>query len=177
MTHSFTIKVFFRGDWCPWCNAYLRDFNEHALERVQALGGRIVGITSQVDNKSKAKNGLDFEIIVDPSNAEAEKHGIFITPKDQTPLADVPGVYENGMVQPGVVIEDRDGRVLYRWAIDPNTMNLGGATDRPLVTDIIGGLEAILAGREAGPFATTDMDYLAKHHPEQFEIVQAYLAS
>ena len=177
MSDAFTVKVFFRGDWCPWCNAYLRDFDTKGLPTIRRLGGTLVAITSQVGNQSKQNNSLGFDVVVDPDNVEAKKYGIVITPKAETPLSEVEGVYENGMVQPGVVIEDASGAVLFRWAIDPNTMNMGGASDRPLVADIVGGLENILAGRDAGAFATTDMEYLKRDHPEQYDIVQAYIAS
>ena len=101
-----------------------------------------------------------------------------MTPKEESPLKDVDGVYPNGMVQPGVVIEDAEGKILYRWAIVPSEMNFGGATDRPLVSDILGALEHILAhGSAPGEFKTTDMDYLEKAHPDQFKIVQDYIAS
>jgi len=177
MADSFTIKVFFRGDWCPWCNSYLRDFNDH-LETIEKLGGTVVGITSQIGNQSAANNNLNFGIIVDEENIEAKKYDIFITPKDETPLKDVDGVYTNGMVQPGVVIEDADGKILYRWAIVPSEMNFGGAKDRPLVSDIVGALEQILAsGSAPSDFGTTDMNYLEKYHPAQHKMVMDYLAS
>ena len=177
MAQSFTIKVFFRGDWCPWCNAYLRDFDAQ-LDTIKALGGTVVGITSQAGNQSAENNNLGFEILVDEGNGEAKKHNIFITPKAETPLKDVDGVYPNGMVQPGVVIEAADGTVLYHWAIVPSEMNWGGATDRPMVSDILNALEHILEhGSAPGTFATTDMAYLETNHPESFKMVQDYLAS
>lgn len=177
MSDAFTIKVFFRGDWCPWCNGYLRDFNGH-LETIRGLGGTVVGITSQKGNQSKENNGLDFDVVVDPENVEAKKHDIFITPKSETPLAEVEGVYENGMVQPGVVVEAADGKILYRWAIVPSEMNFGGATDRPLVADIVGSLEYIIAnGSAPGDFGSTDMTYLEQNHPDQHKMVMDYLAS
>lgn len=176
MTNSFTIKVFFRGDWCPWCNAYLRDFNNQ-LDTVSKLGGQIVGITSQAGNQSAANNNLDYEVLVDEENAEAKKYGIVVTPKENSPLKDAPDVYPNGMVQPGVVIEDAQGKVLYSWAIVPSEMNFGGATDRPLVSDIIGALEHILQHGDAPEtFKTTDIAYLEAGHPEIHKIVQEYLA-
>ena len=65
------------------------------------------------------------------------------------------------MVQPGVVIEDSEGKILYKWAIVPSEMNFGGATDRPLVADIVSSLEQILKGKENGnSFKTTNMNYL-----------------
>ena len=177
MAHKFTIKVFFRGDWCPWCNAYLRDFNAH-LETIKSLGGTVVGITSQAGNQSVANNDLNFDVVVDPENLEALKQKIFVTPKSDTPLRDVEGVYPNGMVQPGVVIEDADGTVLFRWAIVPSEMNFGGATDRPMVSDILNALEDILSnGAAPFEFSKTDMAYLQAAHPESHQMVQDYLAS
>lgn len=177
MAKSFTIKVFFRGDWCPWCNGYLRDFNAE-LPTITKLGGTVVGVTSQVGNQSKANNNLGYNVVVDEENAEAKKYDIFLTPKEQTPLKDVEGAYVHGMVQPGVVVEDEDGKILYRWAIVPSEMNFGGATDRPLVSDIVGALEHIIAnGSAPGEFGSTDTAYLEASHPDQHKIVLDYLAS
>ena len=177
MAQTFTIKVFFRGDWCPWCNAYLRDFNAH-LDTIKEMGGTLVGITAQAGNQSVANNNLNFDVIVDEANVEAKKHSIFITPKEETPLRDVEGAYPSGMVQPGVVIEDVNGNVLYHWAIIPSEMNLGGASDRPLVSDILSALEHILKHSSApAEFATTDMAYLQASHPETYQMVQDYIAS
>ena len=82
------------------------------------------------------------------------------------------------MVQPGVVIEDSEGKILYKWAIVPSEMNLGGASDRPLVADIVASLEQILKGQENGnSFNTTDMNYLEQNHPDEYQKVQAYIAS
>ncbi len=132
MAQTSTIKVFFRGDWCPWYNAYLRDFNPH-LDTNKEMGGTLVGVTSQAGNQSVTNNNLNFEVLVDEANVEAKKYDIFITLKEETPLRDVETAYPNGMVQPDVVIKDADGKVLYRWAIAPSEMNLGGASDRPLI--------------------------------------------
>ena len=174
MSNDFTVKVFFRGDWCPWCSGYLKDFNDKALHKIQELGGKVVGITSQAGNQSPKNLGLNFDIQIDEENIEAKKYGIFITPKAETPLKDVDGVYPNGMVQPGVVIEDSEGKILYKWAIVPSEMNLGGASDRPLVEDIVSSLEQILKGQENGnSFNTTDMNYLEQNHPEEYQKVQS----
>ena len=178
MSSDFTVKVFFRGDWCPWCSGYLKDFNEKALHKIQELGGNIVGITSQAGNQSQQQLGLNFDIQIDEENVEAKKYGIFITPQSEVPFKGVDGLYPNGMVQPGVVIEDSEGKILYKWAIIPSEMNLGGASDRPLVTDIVSSLEQILKGRENGnSFQKTDMNYLERNHPEEYKKVQAYIAS
>ena len=170
MSNAFTIKIFFRGDWCPWCNAYLRDFDSH-LDKVQALGGQITAITSQLGNQSKSNNALRYDVIIDETIALAQKYDIAVTPKP-----DAAEAYPHGMVQPGVVIEDAASKVLYHWAIVPSEMNFGGATDRPLVADIVGSLDKILAGAAPEGFAHTDMAYLADAHPDIHQAVQEFLA-
>lgn len=42
MPEDFTIKVVYRGDWCPWCVANLKDFNDHlgTIEAGAALSSR-----------------------------------------------------------------------------------------------------------------------------------------
>ena len=57
-------------------------------------------------------------------------------------------------------------------------MNFGGATDRPIVQEIVEEIENRLQGRREVEISTkTDMDYLESKHPEEYRIVQDYLAS
>jgi hypothetical protein len=53
------------------------------------------------------------------------------------------------MSQPGMVVLDRDGAVLYHWAVNPTAANLFGATGRPLPDDVWAAIEAAKAGAEA----------------------------
>ncbi|KAH7010809.1 uncharacterized protein B0I36DRAFT_356422 [Microdochium trichocladiopsis] len=57
--------------------------------------------------------------------------------------------YDHGMAQPAVFVIRQDGTVLYRWAIVPSLMNLGGAKDRPLLEEIWHNVDASLHGKEA----------------------------
>ena len=50
------------------------------------------------------------------------------------------------MVQPAVLIMKSDGTPLYSWAIVPSVMNLGGAKDRPDLTQVWENVEATLKG-------------------------------
>jgi len=176
---KFTVKVFFRGDWCPWCKAYLNDFNE-VVEEIRRLGGDLIGITSQVGNTSKKTQGLNFEILSDPENTEALRYGVNITPKTETPLANVDGQYENGMAQPAVIAESSSGTKLYEWIIVPAEMNFGGVKDRPLVEHVLTDINLALVNGQRSHLKdkkTTDMAYLETMHPTEFEQVQEYIAS
>lgn len=82
------------------------------------------------------------------------------------------------MVQPGVVIEDAGVAILYRWAIVPNEENIGGAKDRPLVADIVGSLDDILAnGAAPKEFTPMSFEHLEAGRPAQHKIVMDYLSS
>lgn len=177
MSDTFTIKVFYRGHWCPWCIAYLNDFNGQ-LDAIKARSGSLVAITAHTDDQAAAQHGLNFDVVVDEANNEARKYDIVVTPKEDSPLASADGVYPNGMVQPGVVIEDANGAILYRWASAPSAENFGGAKDRPLVADIMGALDHILEhGAAPSEFTPMSFEHLEAGHPAQHKIVMDYLAS
>jgi len=66
---------FFRGTWCPFCNLellHLKGINQ----KVQYLGGKIISISSQMDeanDKLKEKNKLPFEVVSDTKGIIAKK--------------------------------------------------------------------------------------------------------
>lgn len=177
-----TVLVFFRGGWCPFCQGYLRELNASFRERVESSGGRLIGVTSQSAAAASAAHadwGLSYDVASQPSNALARRFGVSITPKAQTPLADHPDEYPQGMAQPAVIALDSRGDVVYRWAIVPAEMNLGGATDRPLPDEVWAGIDAGLQGRPAPESGDQRLDvaFLADHYPDQHAAFQAWVAS
>jgi hypothetical protein len=177
--HTFVVSVYFRGDWCPWCSAYLSDINSDFVDAIRALGGEVVGITSQ--HNSDIANTLDlrFKVLSDPTNSLAKQDGVFLTPKTETPFPDGED-YNHGMAQPAVIAKTVNGESLYEWIIIPSEMNFGGATDRPLVATIQADIVARLNGQDVDANKVhkgTDMEYLQANHPTQYKIVQDYLAS
>lgn len=181
--HSdLTVLVFYRGHWCPFCQSYLRELNGDFRSKVEGAGGRMIAITSQsteLAEQVQADWGLDFSVVSDPSNALATHFGINITPKAETPMADHPTEYPNGMSQTGVIVLNRAGDTVYRWAVDPTEVNLHGASDRPLPDDV---WAAIVADRDGTDVAADsgrrlDPEFLAENYPEQFAAFEAWVAS
>lgn len=182
VSRPLTVLVFFRGEWCPFCQSYLRELDRSFRERVEAAGGRVVAITSQSTDavrRLSAAWGLRLDVASDPDNTWARRFDVAITPKEATILAADPVEYPHGMAQPAVVALDADGRVLYRWAIEPSTMNLGGASDRPLPDDLWAAIEAARTGAPApAPGARRlDPEFLAERYPEQHATFLAWVAS
>ncbi|KAI4205542.1 MAG: hypothetical protein LQ350_000321 [Teloschistes chrysophthalmus] len=133
---GFLFTVFYRGHWCPFCISYLKRL-QSLSEQISSAGGSTVIITAESEeNLAKTRQASRYtgRAISDPENAIAgelkQRFGldITITPKSG---------YPNGMAQPAILVLKPDGTVVYNWAIVPKVSNLGGATDRPVLDDVV----------------------------------------
>jgi thiol-disulfide isomerase/thioredoxin len=181
-SRPLTVLVFFRGSWCPFCQSYLRELNREFVAQVRAAGGELFAITSHGPDAAAAAHeqwGLTYEAHSEPTNSLAQRFGVSITPKAATPLAGDPAEYPAGMAQPAVIALDGAGNVLFRWAIIPSEMNIGGASDRPLPADIWRVIAAKLAGRDEPLTGERKLDpaFLAEHYPDQHATFQAFVAA
>jgi peroxiredoxin len=79
----FGIVLFYRGSWCPYCNAQLRAF-QRAAENLAEVDARVVALS--VDDKATtrelvAKHGLGFPVGHSAdAEAVAEATGAFVNP-------------------------------------------------------------------------------------------------
>ena len=72
------VLVFYRGSWCPFCNAYLHKLQTR-LTDIKAAGGNLVAISVENPDASMAiakKNELQFTVLSDPNLDTARKFGI-----------------------------------------------------------------------------------------------------
>jgi len=72
------IVSFYRGSWCPYCNAQLNSYQEHIAEFRQ-LGANLVAITPEkpdLTSVTSERKKLDFEILTDQDNTFAKKLGL-----------------------------------------------------------------------------------------------------
>lgn len=61
---SFGVVLFYRGSWCPYCNAQLRAF-QRASENLGHVGARVVALSVDNEPTTKeliAKHGLTFPV-------------------------------------------------------------------------------------------------------------------
>jgi peroxiredoxin len=61
---SFGVVLFYRGSWCPYCNAQLRAF-QRASESLGQVGARVVALSLDDEATTKeliAKHGLTFPV-------------------------------------------------------------------------------------------------------------------
>ncbi len=127
------VLVFYRGEWCPYCNLTLRTYQKD-LSRFQELGAQLVAVSPQTADHSLAvatKNELTFEVLNDRNNNVAREYGlVFKVGEDLRPHlsglgADVPtfdGEDSWELPIPGVYVIGQDG--LVRLAhVDPDFRN------------------------------------------------------
>jgi peroxiredoxin len=78
---GFGVVLFYRGSWCPYCNAQLASF-QRASDRLAELGAKVVALSVDDEATTKeliAKHGLTFPVGygADPQ-AIADATGAFV---------------------------------------------------------------------------------------------------
>jgi peroxiredoxin len=70
------VLVFYRGNWCPYCNLELRSY-QMILNQIKEKGATLVAISAQTADQSmtmKEKNELQFEVLSDAHNEVSRKY-------------------------------------------------------------------------------------------------------
>jgi peroxiredoxin len=118
---SFGVVLFYRGSWCPYCNAQLRAF-QRAAEKLAEVGATVVALSVDDEATTQAlidKHGLTFPVgYAADACAVAEATGAFVN-DDPTYLQST-----------GFVL-DPDGRVVV-------SVYSSGAIGRLVPEDIVG---------------------------------------
>lgn len=80
----FAVVLFFRGAWCPYCNAQLRAFGR-ATEKLAELDIRIVALSVDDESTTRelvAKHGLEFPVGYSAdAQSVAAATGAFVNPE------------------------------------------------------------------------------------------------
>jgi peroxiredoxin len=79
------VLVFYRGEWCPFCNVHLRALQE-TLPQITAKGASLLAISPQARDHALAiteQAGLDFEVLSDGDQAAIKAYHLqFTSPAD-----------------------------------------------------------------------------------------------
>jgi len=108
---SFGVVLFYRGSWCPYCNAQLRAF-ERAADHLGEVGAKVVALSVDDEATTKeliAKHQLTFPVghsadapavaaatgaFVDPERGFLQSTGFVLDPEGQV----VVSVYSSGAI-------------------------------------------------------------------------------
>ncbi|MES2882024.1 MAG: peroxiredoxin-like family protein [Bacteroidota bacterium] len=120
------VVLFYRGNWCPYCNRELKRFQD-SLDFITAKGATVVAITPEgkegVDS-TIAKTGAVFSILTDEGMIISKKYGVQFKVEDRTvgryknagvDLLKLNNQKEAALPVPAVYIVNKDGAVTFRY--------------------------------------------------------------
>lgn len=76
LKHGKVVLVFYRGEWCPYCNLQLNLY-QRTLGDLEALGASLLAVSPQRLDKSllmQKKHDLRYSILSDPGNHVARQY-------------------------------------------------------------------------------------------------------
>ena len=133
------VVTFYRGSWCPYCNAQLSNYQQN-LSELQKRGAQLVAITPEKPNLTalmEENKKLQFEILNDKDNKYATKLGlVFEVSKDVKDLYQKFGIdleksqgnSDWKLPIPATFIVKKDGTVSYAF-VDTDYTKRASAED------------------------------------------------
>ncbi len=109
---SPTVLLFYRGNWCPFCMAQIREIVGRYRE-MDDMGIKVALISPQSDDHTRilaARHDVPFHFLIDEGNAIAESWGIAIN--HGVPVG-ITGGYAPQTVMPTVVVTNASGTIVF----------------------------------------------------------------
>jgi len=119
-----TILIFYRGGWCPYCNAHLADVAK-IEDKLIALGYQIIAISPdapQLLKSTEAKNSIHYTLLSDQSGGLIRKMGLaFKAPayNEKDLIQSQPDKAAQFLPVPSLFILTKKGEILFEH-INPN---------------------------------------------------------
>ena len=123
------VLVFYRGDWCPYCNGQLASYARE-IEEFEERGAQIAGISVDPPPNNATMVGklqLPFPLLSDPEGELARLCGLWDA--------------EEGVALPSTVVVDQSGEVRYLYSGTD-------VADRPQDDDLFAVLDGLDSGIE-----------------------------
>jgi peroxiredoxin len=127
LAHGPVVIVFYRGDWCPYCNLTLKSLQDH-LETIESLGASLIAISPQAPDKAlnlAERHDLRFSVLSDTMQDTIRAYRLQYTlPPDTQDLFvnafgnDLRHQTADGswnLPVPGTFVVDRDGIIRARF--------------------------------------------------------------
>merc|ERR1712000_109912 len=118
--HKFTILIFYRGLWCPFCKLYVKGWSNFA-PFVSAMGGTVFAVSTEHHNKShyEMNNVQTMQFVNDSSLVIANEFQV-----------DNFRRINKIVTQPAIVCLNDKGEICYYWKCTPTVGNLFRGIER-----------------------------------------------
>ncbi|HYJ41831.1 MAG TPA: peroxiredoxin-like family protein [Steroidobacteraceae bacterium] len=118
-----TMLIFYRGGWCPYCNAHLKDLRT-AVPQVSALGFEVLFLSTDRPEilRSSLNETVDYHLLSDNEVNAARAFGVAFRMDDATyakyktyglDLEETQGATHHELPVPAVFIVDRMGNIRF----------------------------------------------------------------
>jgi len=124
---SVVVLIFYRGQWCPYCNKQLRKL-EDSLQLIKNKGARLIAITPEMPesiSKTIEKTKASYHLIYDKDMKIMKAYGVNFQVDDKSVAryknADIDLLSANGQKDkaflpvPATYIIGKEGTILYRY--------------------------------------------------------------
>ncbi len=121
------VVVFYRGNWCPYCNKELKRLQD-SLQYISAKGAQVIAITPEAQegiNKTIEKTGAVFPILYDADMKIAKAYQVSFQVEDKTverykgfgtDLLTINQQKEKAYLPvPAIYIINKEGSITYRF--------------------------------------------------------------
>lgn len=72
------VMIWYRGEWCPYCNIQLEDIQSH-IDAFKDAGAQVVAISPETPDRGWAladRMAIDFHVLSDVKSAVGKKYGV-----------------------------------------------------------------------------------------------------
>lgn len=122
-----TVLLFYRGGWCPYCNAHLAAVGELS-EEIREFGYQIVAVSPDSPDKlmvSLEEQDLDYQLVSDANGQFSQKMGLAYSAPEKysSLLSNYSGGGNTGFLPvPALFVVDKQGDILFKY-ISPDYKN------------------------------------------------------
>jgi len=122
------VLIFYRGEWCPFCNLHLKSFQEH-LEELKQLGATVLAVSVDKPDygaKIVQKESLGFEVISDPHADILQAYNVIYKVPDELAqkyineyhidLQAHSGRTAHVIAVPATYVIDKTGKIVFAYA-------------------------------------------------------------
>jgi len=113
LVERFSIFIFYRGNWCPFCVAQIKEIVQH-YKQLNEMGVKVILVSPQSETKTKKlaeKFDVPFLFLIDKNTAAAKVLGI--KHSFGLPMGLQAAGYHSHTIFPTVIVVDANGKIIY----------------------------------------------------------------